>query len=164
MNFSLRIVLDGYGIPLLLVSWHRRDQIEHELIVNLKVRHADGVLIVKAATNLLEDMRYGSRDQTSVLIVLHTTAHCKGLSSTCLSIHHDCPVEPVDHRIHDVFRALVEHVLLTGVMKELIEFKTPAFLLVVNHATCLVLRDAHIDVLHGIISLASHRKGGTYIS
>ena len=149
MNFSLRIVLDGYGIALLLVSWHRGDQIKHELIVYLKVRDAHRVLVVEAATNLLEDMRYGSRNQTSVLIVLHASAHSESLSSTSLSINHDSPVEPVDHRIHDVFRALVEHILLTGVMKELIEFKTPAFLLVVNHATCLVLGDAHIDVLHG---------------
>ena len=149
MNFSLRIVLDGYGIALLLISWHRGYQIEHELIVDFKVRHSDGVLVVEAAANLLEDMRYGSRNQTSVLIVLHASTHRESLSSTSLSIHHNSPVEPVDHRIHDVFRALVEHVLLTRVMKELIEFKTPAFLLVVNHSTCLVLRDANIDVLHG---------------
>ena len=158
MNFSLRIVLDGYGITLLLVSLHRGDQIEHELIVNLKVRDADGVLVVKEATNLLEYMRYGSRDKTSVLIVLHASAHSESLSRTSLSIHHDRPVEPVDHRIHDVFRALVEHILLTGVMKELIEFKTPAFLLVVDHTTCLILRDAQIDVLHSIINLPSYRK------
>jgi hypothetical protein len=43
-------------------------------------------------------------------------------------------------------------------MKELVEFKTPAFLLVVNYATCLVLRDAHIDVLHGIINIPSNKN------
>jgi hypothetical protein len=109
-------------------------------------------------------MRYGSRDQTSVFIVLHASAHSEGLPSTGLAINHDRPIEPVDHRVHDVFRALVKDVLLTRVMKELVEFKTPAFLLVVNHATRLVLRDAHIDVLHRIINIPSHRKGGgTYV-
>ena len=109
-------------------------------------------------------MRYGSRDKTSVFIVLHASAHCEGLPSTSLAINHDRPIEPVDHRVHDVFRALIEDVLLTRVMKELVKFKTPAFLLIVNHSTCLVLRDAHIDVLHQIIKISSHQKGGgTYV-
>ena len=35
VNLTFGIVLDGYGIALLLVSWYRWNEVEHELIVDL---------------------------------------------------------------------------------------------------------------------------------
>ncbi len=148
MYFTLGIVLNRNGVSLLFTRWHRWNQVEHELIVYFKVGHADCVLIIEPAADLLEHLWNGPGDQSSVLVVLHASTHCESLSSTSLTIDHHSSVESVHNWSHDVPRACVKDVLLAGVMKDLVEFKTPAFLLVVDHSPRLILGYVHIDMLH----------------
>lgn len=56
MYFTFGIILNGYGIALLLTCWHRGYQVEHELVVYFEVGNADRVLIIKPTADLLENL------------------------------------------------------------------------------------------------------------
>ena len=148
MNFTLCIILNRDGITLLFISWNSRNQIEHKFIINLKIRDAYCVFIIKAASNFLENLRNSSRNETSVFIVLHATAHGESFSSSCLTIYHHSSVKSVNYRAHYVSWACIKHVFLAGVMKDLVKFKTPAFLLVVDNTTWFILWNVHINMLY----------------
>ena len=148
MNFTLCIILNWNSISLLFICGNWRNQIEHKFIVNFKVRDADCIFVIKSASNFLKDVRNCSRNETSVLIVLHASAHSECFSSSSLTINHHSTVKPVYNRANNISCASIEHVFLTRVMKDLVKFKTPAFLLVIDHTSRLILWNVHINVLY----------------
>ncbi len=124
-----------------------RNKVEHKLIVNFEIRNSYGVLIVKTASNLLENLWNGTRNETSVFVILHASAHSERLSSTSLPINHNCAIESVNDRSNDITGAVIEKVVLTGVMQNFIEFESPCLLLIVHHSM-LIFRNVYIDVLY----------------
>ncbi len=147
MDLPLGIILDTDWGARLFVCGEGWNEIEHEFIINFKIRNSDCIFVIKTASNLLENLSDGSGNETSVLIVLHASTHGKGLSSTSLSIHHDGPIEPIYHWFYYIFCTGVEYIILRGVMKKFIEFEAPGFLLVIYETTTLILWDIHIYML-----------------
>ena len=148
MNLSLGIVLDSYSIALLFAGGDIWNQIEHELIIDLEIGYSDRVFVIETTANLLENMADRSRNESSVLVVLHAAAHGESFASSSLTIDHDCAVEPIDHGIDNISWARIEDVFLAGVMKDLVELESPRFLLIINVTAMLVLRYVHIYMLY----------------
>ena len=73
VDFSLCIILDRDGRPILFMSWNVAQQIKHQLIVNFDIGHSNSDLLVKLRSNLLEHLRNSSWNDTSVLVILGRT-------------------------------------------------------------------------------------------
>ena len=151
MDLTLSIVLDANRVALLFTSWSWRSKIKHQLIIDLQVWNPNCVFHVESTSNLLEHLSDSSRYQTSILIVLHTAAHCESFSCTCLTIYKDCAIETVNYWLDNVSCTRIEHILLSRVMKELIKFEAPRLLLVINMTSMLILRNVNIHMLYIIV-------------
>ena len=81
---------------------------------------------------LLENLSYRSWDNSSILIVLGTTAHSKGLASSSLAIDHNSTVEALYYALDNISCTTLKDFFLRRVVKNLIELETPLLLLVVN--------------------------------
>jgi hypothetical protein len=147
MDLSLSIILNTNRIALLLTCRDWRYQIEHKLIIDLQVWNSDSIFIVRAASDLLKNLWYSSRDHASILIVLHASAHCECFSSASLTVYHNSPVETLDHRLNNVLRTGIEDIFLAWIMKDLVKFETPWFLLIVYVTSMLILWNVYIYML-----------------
>jgi hypothetical protein len=112
MDFTLGIILNRDLVATLLMSWYLGYQVIHKLIVYLEVANSNSELLFEPRSYLLEYLCDGSWYDSSVLVVLCASTHCERLSSSCLSIDHDCPVEPFNHGLNYITGTLVENFLL----------------------------------------------------
>jgi hypothetical protein len=149
VDFTLSIILYCDLTATLFMCRCLSNQVKHKLVIDLNIWHSHCNLLIESATNLLEDLSDSSRDQTSILIILSRPRHGKGLSSTSLSIAHHSTVISFNHSLYNISRTIVKHLLLTCIMKYLIEFELPLFLLVVNETSTFILRNLESNSLYG---------------
>jgi len=156
MHFSLRIVLDR-DTRAMLLSWLLTEEIEERLVVDLEVtdRYCDFLVIVRA--NLLENLRYSSWNDTSVLEIGRRSIHGEGLSCSSLTIAHDGSVIAAGYRLYYVFGAVVKEVFLRCIVHELVKFEFPRFLSVINMASVRILWDMYTHSLKQKITAISKR-------
>lgn len=152
MNLTFCIVLNRDGCSLLLWSRHGRNEIKHKFIVDFEIWNSHGIFIIETTANLLEYLWNGTRNEASVFVILHASAHSKCLTGSCLSIHQNCAVETVYNRSDYITCAVIENVVLAGIVQDLVEFKSPRLLLIVDHSTMFILRDVYIDMLKTYIN------------
>ena len=147
MNLTFCIVLNRDGRSLLLWSRHGGNEIKHKLIVNFEIWNSHGIFIIETTADLLEHLWNGAGNEASVLVILHASAHSKCLTGSCLSIHQHCAVETIDNGSDYITSAVIENVVLAGIVQDLVEFKSPRLLLIVDHSAMLILGDVYIDML-----------------
>jgi hypothetical protein len=153
MNLPLSIILNTYRIALLLTCRDRWYQIKHELVIDLQIWYSDSIFIVRPASDLLENLWYSSWYHAPILIVLHASAHCECFSSAGLTVNHDSPVETLDHRLDNVLRTGIEDIFLAWIMKDLVKFETPWFLLIVYMTSMLIFWNVYIYMLSNYRSI-----------
>ncbi len=158
MNFTLGIILNWNSCTLLFWSWHRWNQVKHQLIVDFEIWNSHRVIIIKTTADLLENLWNGTWNQTTIFVVLHTTAHSKSLTSPGLSIHHHSSIESINYRPNDVSCTAIEDVVLAGIMQDLIKFESPWLLLIVDHTSMLILRNIHIYMLQWVGYIHNHNS------
>lgn len=143
MDLSFGIILYGDWITLLLSSGDGWNQIEEELVVDLKVRYSNSVFLLTSGSNLLKDLGDGSGNHTTILIILSWPTHSKSLACSSLTIDHHSPIETLHNWFDYVPSTCIEYILLGGVVKDFIELETPLFLLVIYKPTALLFRNSH---------------------
>ena len=127
---------------------HIRQHVEEQLIVDLNVGNLHGDLSIETATHLRKNVIDGSRNNATVLVVLRAARHRECLTSACLTVAHNSAIITVDDRGNSLLRAILEHVLLAGIVHQLIELELPVLCLIVDVAAMLILRNLHLDGLH----------------
>ena len=93
-----------------------REHVKHELVVELNIADLDSDLVVETATDLRENLVDRTRDQASVLVVGCGATHCEGLTSTGLTVAHDCSIEAIDDLANGRAGTVLKDFLLGGVM------------------------------------------------
>ena len=89
----------------------------------------------------------GSWNDSTILEVGSSSIHGECLSSTSLTIAHDCTVVPLNDRLHNIFGAVLENVFLGSVMHNLVEFELPGLLLIVDETSSRILWNMNRHVL-----------------
>ena len=129
------------------MSGNFRNQIEHQLIVDFQVRHSHTVIHFKSCFDFLEDLIDGSWNNSSVLVVLRAATHCESLAWASLPIYKDSAVESFYDRLDNVSGAVVKHLILGSIVKNLVESETPLLLLIVYCTTFFLLWNLDCDSL-----------------
>mmetsp|Transcript_40953 Transcript_40953/g.121423 ORF Transcript_40953/g.121423 Transcript_40953/m.121423 type:complete len:691 (+) Transcript_40953:250-2322(+) len=146
-------VLDDLHVAGLLRHADVRQEVEHQLVVDLGVGEADGDHVLGARGGLGVDHRDRAGHDAAVLEAHVAAGHRVRLARAGLPIGHDGPVVAVHHGADHVHGAEVEDLLLRGVPEDLVQLEVPALLLVVHHAVGGVLGLAHVDAIGGLIEL-----------
>jgi hypothetical protein len=148
MNFTFCIILYRYRISLLFMCRQRWNQIKHELIINFKVGDLNREFVIKFASDLLKDLINSSWYCSSIFVVLSASIHCKCFSSSCLSIYHDSTIETINYRFNNFAATRLKDIFLTRIMKYLVEFKTPLFLLIIYKTSARILENLNCHSLY----------------
>ena len=88
--------------------------------------------MVKLAADLMVDLLNSPGDDSSVLVIVGLTQHCKGLSSTSLTVAHNSSIVPCNSAIDNVRGSLVINIILSGVMQDGVELEFPVVKLIVD--------------------------------
>lgn len=134
-------------IAWLFMSWHRREQIKHQLIVDFHIRNSNRDCLLKLRPNLLEHLWNASWNETSVLVILGRSTHCEGLACPCLSIAQNSPIVALDCVGHNVLGTECKNLLLTHVMKNLVELELPTLKLIIDNSSFWILWNCHLHFI-----------------
>ena len=148
--FTIRSILDCNGTAWLLMRRHWSKHVEHELVIDFYKWDLDGYGIVETAANLWEDRIDAPWHKSSILVVGSRPSHGERLSSTCLSITHNCAVETINHFVYRLLCTILKDIFLRSVMKNLVEFKFPCFSLIIDYSFASVFCNTHCDGLNYI--------------
>ena len=131
----------------MFMSRNFRNQIKHQLIVYFQIRHSHTVIHFKSCFYFLEYLIDGSRNDSSVLVILRASTHSKSLARTSLSIHKDSAIKSLYYRFDNVSGAIIKYFILGSIVMNLIESETPLFLLIVDCTTFFLLWNLYCDSL-----------------
>lgn len=87
------------------------------------------------ASNLLEELINGPRNDTAILEISIRSIHSKSLSTTSLTIAHNGSIVPICNFSYNILSAIFIDILLRRVVLNFIKFEFPYFLLIVNEAS-----------------------------
>lgn len=107
------------------MSGYRREQVEHHLVVDLNIVHADGNRLVEPRADLVIDLRNSPWGDTAVLVLGTASCHGEGLPSTSLTITKDCSVISLDHTRDELLGRGLVNFILRGIVEDLLELKFP---------------------------------------
>ena len=108
-------------------------------------------MIVETAANLRENLVDCTGDESSILVVSGRAGHGEGLTSAGLTVAHDCSIEAIHDLVDSLLGAVLEDLLLGGVMEKLVKFECPLLLLIVDKTLGAVFGDADSDRLKAIM-------------
>ena len=123
----------------LLIGRLVTEHVEHQLVVNFDVAHLHSDLVVVTPAHFRENGVDGSRDKTTIFEIGGRAAHSECLARAGLPVTHDGSIIAVDDLFDCLLRAVVKHVLLAGIVQQLVKFKFPLLRLVVDDAPRFVL-------------------------
>ena len=131
---DLQVLVAGDGACCLVGQ-----QVSNLLIVDLGVTDPDRNCLVKLVARERVDLGDGAGHEATVLENRRTARHRVGLAGTRLSVAQDCAIVALDDGLNDLARADLVSLILTRIMKNLLEVELPDVRLVIDHAKCLVL-------------------------
>ena len=146
-NFIIWCILDSDWTSRLLMRWYRGEHIKHQFIVDLYEWNLNRDCIIETAAHFGEYSIDTPWHKTTIFVIRGRSTHSEGLTSSSLTIAHNCTVKSIDHFMHGLLSTVFEDIFLWGVVKNLVEFEFPRLLLVVHYSFASVLSNTDRDRL-----------------
>ena len=129
MNSQILVVLHAFG-----VGFGSGQQVTDPLVVDLAVTDPDSDRLVEFSAAHRVHLVDRTGQDTTVLEDGGAASHRVRLASTCLPVAEHSAVVAFDDRADDLVGSLLVHLVLAGVVQNILELELPAISLIVHGA------------------------------
>ena len=102
--------------------------------MDLAVTDPDCYGLIKFLRNLVVDLLNSSRNDSSLLVIISQTKHCKCFTSSCLTVSHNGAIVTSDDIWDNLSSCQIIDIILSGVLKNFVESESPIIKLIINNS------------------------------